>query len=225
MAGYNYDVVRVTCFGDMLAGQEEWSTGFFLGQPSAAALVPSQAAADSISAAWATFFASAGANIKNTYRSLGIKMAFYPSGSDKSDPDKTVYSYHATPILGGYSGTVNHPPQVTLVASLDAAPNRGLAGKGRMYLPGVMLGMDGVGAISSSDRLAVANALKACFDTINASSSVGSDVINASKGRIGVPFAPPINRKVAAIRVGSIYDTQRRRRNNLPEVYSTVAVV
>jgi hypothetical protein len=224
MTGYNYDTVRVTCFGDMLAGQEEWSTGFFMGKPDAAAVIPTQGAADAISAAWATFFATGSAGISNTYRSLGIKMAWFPSGNDHSDPDKTIYSYHATPILGGNTGG-SYPPQIALVASLDATPNRGLAGKGRMYLPGVNHAFDTTGAISSANRLATANALKTFFDTINASTTVSNDVINASKGRIGVPFANAISRKVTAVRVGSVYDTQRRRRNNLPEVYSTVAIV
>lgn len=224
MAGYNYDVVRVTCFGDMLQGQEEWSTGFWLGQPSAAAAVPSQAAADAIAAAWATFFGTATVGISGAFRSMGIKMARYPSGSENADPDATVYAYHASPILGGASGSTL-PPQIALVATLVAGTGRGLAGKGRMYLPGINHAIDNTGAIASAQRTNTANGLKAFFDTINASSSVSSDVINASKGRIGVPFAPPVNQKVTAIRVGSVYDTQRRRRNNLPEVYTTVAVV
>lgn len=224
MAGFNYDVVRVTMFGDTFGGQEEWTTGFWLGDAAEPAVEPTDAQAEAIAVLWKTYFQTVNAQIRTGVRTLGVKMSFYPSGQDKVDPDLTRFHHYTTPALGGKGGSQTFPPQIALVASLEAAPSAGLAGKGRMFLPGVEIPIEADGTISAANRLAAIGPLKIFFDGVNSSESIPGFVINASKGRIGVPYAPPVNRRVANIRIGSVYDTQRRRRNQLAEQYTGVAL-
>lgn len=223
--GYAYDVSRVTISGTAMGGAEEWATGFWLGSTDAAALTPSQASVDAIAAAWATYFSHIDAGISSTYRTVQIKQSLVLGATGAVEEGNTYFHRYTTQPVGGKAGIATFPAQVTLVASLHANPSIGLGGKGRMYLPGVNHSIDSLGGLTSTDRLKVANVLKAFFDTINASSTVGGSVINASQGRVGVPFSPPVNKVVSALQIGSIYDTQRRRRNGLNEVYSSVAIV
>lgn len=222
---YAYDVSRVTISGTAMGGAEEWATGFWLGSTDAAALTPSQASVDAIAAAWATFFSHTDAGISATYRTVQVKQSLVLGATGNVEEGNTYFHRYTTQPVGGKAGLATYPAQVTLVASLHGNPSIGLGGKGRMYLPGVNHGIDALGGLTSADRLKVANVLKAFFDTINASGTVGGSVINASQGRVGVPFAAPLNRVVSAVQIGSMYDTQRRRRNGLNEVYTAVAVV
>jgi hypothetical protein len=224
MAGYNYDVTRVTLFGNAWQGAEEWSTGFWLGHAESAAGDPSQAQADAMRTLWQTFFTSANAQISNVFNTVGVKLSQYPSGSDQVDPQFTVFSYYGTPIVGNKAGSPTLPPQIAVVASLHADPSMGLAGKGRMFLPGCHLGLNTDGQISPTERNNLCLAMQAFLQSVNNSAAIPGEVINASKGRIGVPFAAPVNRYVRSVRIGSVYDTQRRRRNGLTETYSSQAV-
>jgi hypothetical protein len=221
MAGYNYDTIRATMFGSAFGGAEEWSTGFWLGYAEAPSGSPTQAAADALKTLWQTFFTSAGANISEVYNTEGVKLSFYPSGSDKVDPGLTVFSYHGTPITGARTGTPQLPPQVAIVATLQSALPRGLAGKGRMYLPGSHMGLDGTGQMDTTAKAGLTTAFQTFIQGVNDSTAIPGEVINASKGRAGLPPAPPTNAFVRSIRIGSVYDTQRRRRNGLQENYTS----
>ena len=224
MAGYNYNVIRATIFGDAFSGAEEWSTGFWLGHAEAVSGLPTQEAADAIRALWQTFFTSAGANISNVYTTVGVKLSYFPSGSDKVDPAMTVFSYYGTPITGSRTGTPQLPPQIAVVATLQSALPRGLAGKGRMYLPGSHMGLDASGQMDSTAKAGLLSAFSTFVQGVNNSTAMTAEVINASKGRIGVPFNPPVNQYVRSVRIGSVYDTQRRRRNGLTENYGSTAI-
>jgi len=39
-----------------------------------------------------------------------------------------------------------------------------------------------------------------------------------------VPFKASLANQVTGVKVGTVYDTQRRRRNNLVEIYSSAAL-
>lgn len=131
------------------------------------------------------------------------------------------------------AGTQSHPAQVACVVTLMTGASRGLANKGRMYMPGLALGAFAVspadGRINVQDRDAFANHCKVFLNNLNnfpgvdgTTQSSTLDVHVVSKGGLG---GPGIARKVTGVRVGRVLDTQRRRREDLAEDYSAILPV
>lgn len=212
-----HKVVHVTLSGHMFGSDEEWQTGFYMGAAESDAPVPSQAFTDVVRNAWQTFFTFNGNGISDAYTFTAVKAARL--GLDgKYDGTAVAQSYPTGTVTGGSTG-LPLPPQCALVATLVAGSGKGLGGKGRMYLPGVKHAVTGNGRISDADALRVATNLKTFFDTINASTEAPGKVINASRGHKKFGGAGAVNILVNGIRVGNVYDTQRRRRNGLAETY------
>lgn len=219
---FTHKVVRVTLSGTMMGGAEEWQTGFYVGQPDADAGVPNQLFADAVRNAWVTFFQHADVGISNWYNFTQAKAARLTEAG-KYDGTDVAISNPAVAVYGPRGGTP-YPPQIALVATLIAGSGKGLAGKGRMYLPGICEPIDATGHLTGAYTTKVATQLAAFFNTINASFDIPGQVINASKGRekllgIGARSVP-----VNGVRVGNVYDTQRRRRNGFSEAYSHAVV-
>jgi hypothetical protein len=211
-------VVHVTLSGEMLGGQEEWQTGFYCGLPEGPAPVPTQLFTDAVRDAWVTFFTAFTSGISMDYTFTQVKAVRL--GTDgKYDGSAVATSMPATAVTGGSSGSPM-PPQVALVATLIAGSGKGLAGKGRMYLPGVRFPVDGGGHLSTGQTDGIATNLAAFFNTVNGSFDVPGEVINASKGMTKFAGAGARNVPINGVRVGNVYDTQRRRRNALAETYS-----
>ena len=216
--------VKVTIFGTSCEGAEEWSTGFRMGSEDEGSgnFGINSAWLDAVLPLWQTYFTGVGNGFHSSFKTVGIKAAIIlPDG--KTDLANVLTKAYDTPI-SGQQGSAPYPPQVALVAQLAAASPVGLGSKGRMYLPGIALGIGNNGKLGSVQTALHANGLRTFLDGCeNAANSPGY-VINASKGRPGVPFTPPVNRRVTTIRVGSVYDTQRRRRNGLTEEYSSASM-
>lgn len=211
-------VNRVTIYGSSYGGQEIWTTGFYLGNVGSDVGLPSESTAAAIKTAWNTFFRTTGW-FSYLWKTEGVKIS--PMNQDgTTNKDAVVTSPYTTAVEGNNAGT-GFPAQVSLVATLLADTGRGLAGKGRMYLPGFAVGIDGTGHLAPGTNSAVANALKTFFDSVEASIDVEGQVINASHGRAPFTGSTATNRNVTHIRVGNVYDTQRRRRNSLVEAYAT----
>jgi hypothetical protein len=216
---YAHNVNRVTIFGSMYGGAEIWSTGFYLGLPDGDAPIPSEASAQAVKDAWATFF-GAGANMFSyIWKTEGVKIA-HVNKADGKTSGVPVTSYFTTAPEGG-SPQIGFPPQVSVVATLLADNGKGLGGKGRMYLPGIAQGLDATGHMGSPFNQTLATNLAGMFDSIAASFDAPGQLINASQGRDTGVAQGWVNRPVTHIRVGNVYDTQRRRRNGLTESYAT----
>lgn len=217
--------VKVTIFGTSCGGAEEWSTGFRMGSEDGGSgnFGIGAGFADALLPLWSTFFTATASKFGSHFQTVGIKCAvILPDG--KTDLGNVVTASYATPIAGALGAGIM-PPQVALVAQLAAASPVGLGAKGRMYLPGISAAITGAtGKISSTDAASVANGLRTFLDAAESATNSPGYVINASKGRPGVPFTAPVNRRVTQVRVGDVYDTQRRRRNSLTETYSTAAL-
>jgi hypothetical protein len=218
---YLHKVNRVTLFGTAYGGLEEWTTGFFLGSETGDATAPIEAGAQAIRDAWLTFWNTGNNNISEQWRFSGVKIATI-NQDGSTDKDSVVYSHVAIPDPGPKVG-VGLPPQISLVASLLAAPGTGVARKGRMYLPGVAENISTNGKLTSTTPLSLANTLATFFNSVNADFNVGDRVILASKGPKPQPSFG-LNRPVETLRVGDVYDTQRRRRNQLVEAYVQATV-
>lgn len=215
-------VVRVTLSGTMFGGNEEWQTGFYCGTAEADAPVPTQAFADAVRDAWITFFTSANGNILSGYKFTTAKAVRLLKNGDY-DGDAVV-SNATTTISGGAISSTPMPPQIALVATLVAGSGKGLAGKGRMYLPGVNAAVDGTGHIISPAPQNIATALATFFNTINGSFDIPGEVINVSRGHKALLGTGARNVPINGVRVGNVYDTQRRRRNALAETYVSAVV-
>ena len=221
--GYRHKVVRVTLQGTMLGGGEEWQTGFYMGQQSADATMPTQAWLDTVRDKWTAIFTLAANGFGSAYSFTQVKAALLGTDGKYDGGGEPMVSYPATAVNGGSAG-LPLPPQCALVATLVAGSGKGLAGKGRMYLPGIKYAVDGSGHIGTADAQRTATYLSTFFNEINALAGAPGRVINASEGRNNPLVTTSQNLLVNGVRVGNVYDTQRRRRNSLAEVYSTAVV-
>lgn len=215
-------VARITINGTCFGGLEHWSTGFYCGAPGADATVPTEAFLSIVNDAWKTFFQTTTAYVSGYYQTTEIRGALL--GTDgKTIPGGINHFYVNTPYSGG-SGNSALPPQTALVATLATATPRGLGSKGRMYLPGINTAVKADGHIDSTAATQIATALSTFLKAVNATVEQPGVVITASAGSKPPLVGPGVNRVVTAVKVGNVYDTQRRRRNELVETYASVAV-
>lgn len=218
---------RVTISGTYAGGAEEWSTGFWFGAANEDAALPTQELADGIAAAWKTFFISPSSYISSRWTTTTVKIASV--GTDgKSDANDTVYSNNQLPATG--VAATHYPPQITLAATMVGPANRGLASNGRMYIPGVSAAVDGTGHIAGIDSQNIATNFGNFIKAVNALPE-NNVVVLASHGSLDEEGQPkiggkaPITKAVTVVKVGNVYDTQRRRRNGLNEQYFAAGIV
>lgn len=217
--GFAYKVARITLNGTMFGGSEHWSTGFYMGATGADATAPTDAFLTEVNTAWQAFFQNSTSYISTSYQTTGVRGALL--GTDgKTIAGSIKNFYPATPYAGGSNNSAL-PPQCALVATLMTDTPRGLASKGRMFLPGVSAVINGTGHLSAINCQSIVDNLKTFFAALNATVEQPGTVITASKGGSGVNLAPGLNRVIRTVRVGDVFDTQRRRRNELNEVYYT----
>jgi hypothetical protein len=135
-------------------------------------------------------------------------------------PENPVLFEDPTPDDGTFTIVL---PQSTIVLSLRSGFTTGQANYGRMYLPHTrhtQAGGSSVGSVANSDLIAEAGAtfIEALKTDITAATSSGILPMIMSAAGSGTA------REVVSVAVGTVTDTQRRRRNKLTEVYSFHAV-
>lgn len=219
---FHAEVNRVTISGTSFGGEEQWTTGFYMGYAGGDADDPTQELADEIALRWTTFFTAANTKVNNNWKTTEIKVAKH-SASGATDPSNVVYHTYPTPITGA-NVTPTFPAQIALVATLVSPVPRGLASKGRMYLPGITATVDGNGRMPDTDRLNICTGLRTFLRALVDFAGTDNVPLVVSKGREAPFIGAPIAREVFSVRVGNVYDTQRRRRNALTEVYSNVNI-
>lgn len=134
----------------------------------------------------------------------------------QSETREHVYT---TPISGGYSAS--HPAaQLSLVHTIETGEVRGLAARGRMFLPpsGFMGINTGDGRIGVSDATNAAKGLVNLLGSINgryATEPVGDGAV----GKVGVASNTRSGafRVANGVSVGRVLDTIRSRRSSLEE--------
>lgn len=214
---------RVTIFGTTLGGAEEWATGFWLGTDGTAAGPPTQAEADAIRTAWNTFFVNGTSKFGNTVKTVGVKVGWIMEDGT-ADSEFTKYAYYATAITGTGTDTIPMPPQISLCATLTSAKARGFGSKGRMYLPGINTPIDGTGHLNGSILTGITTNLKTFLDSVNSSADVPMNIVLNASGSTGANPHDPSIWPVTGVKIGNVYDTQRRRRNGLFEAYTAAAL-
>lgn len=227
MAVYAHNVNRVTISGTCFTGAEIWSTGFWMGSETADAGDPAGSAED-IAGYWNAFFSTAANSVSSQYVTSQVKVSQHKASDGKVDLSKVDF-YDLSPTVAGGGTSTALPPQITLAATLTSELQRGTGSKGRMYLPGINVAVTNTsGKILSSYLGTLTTALKTMVDGINADADVPDRVILVSRGNkvtdVGtgdVHYINPKNANVTGLRAGDVYDTQRRRRNDLIETYTT----
>jgi hypothetical protein len=225
----------VTVIGDAYGGTERWQFGFRL-QPES---VGSQAAADAISVHvrnWWEAISPYSTGVDKfhsltTHRLLEVKVAsIQPDGH--YPPNEPSASHFFSPgVAGGSAPPAGTIPQATMAVTLTTALPRGLASKGRIFVPpsATMLPETADGKVSSARATEMAASVKRLINAINADPLVGNVAI-FSRGR-GVPSYNAVKHRVeytypnegavqlvTGVRVGRVIDTQRRRRRQLTEL-------
>lgn len=200
----------VTWFGDAFSGAEEWQVGLRLAQPFT---VPTTAQLQALDAAFATLV---GANVAfpTGRRYLGLKVA--PQDVNGRYPDGVDAVEYLRPVPVNGAGGTSYP-QIALVLSLRTARSRGYASNGRMYLPSAHPIVAGDGLISAANASNSAAGGAAFIGAVNdVGLGVASVMSTVGTGRVEA---------ITGVRVGRVMDTQRRRRNQLPESYTEPAPV
>jgi hypothetical protein len=216
-------------WGGSLHGVEIWSNSLRL-EPNASQTLSE----DDLDAFLAELVPDLNAFHSQTFFHTGSKLEYVKA--NRIGPDGRYLStttshtlFLGTPIVG--TGGDAHPAQVSCVATLMTNAQRGLANKGRLYFGGLARSAFTVdpanGLIPVAQRDAFALHVKNFLNNIN--NAPGLDAagpgMDASVISPGAGARPGIARKVSGVRVGRVLDTQRRRRNALPESYSAVLPV
>lgn len=227
MVTYAHMTLKATLFGSSYGLAEEWTTSFWIGNTVDGdyAQDPTLAQATAVAAAWQTFFTATNTGVNTMTKTEGCKLV--QVGTDgKAIDGTTQFYYYPTPITGAQSGS-SFPPQIALVGTLTSAKARGFGSKGRMYLPGINHLVTGDGRMSTTNAGFIAANFKTFINAVNAISWSGDDgghvVLNAA-AKTTAPTHAAAMFPVTGIRVGNVYDTQRRRRNQLQEQYSTLSL-
>jgi hypothetical protein len=111
------------------------------------------------------------------------------------------------------------PPQSAVVLSIRTNTPGG-SGRGRLYWPGLGVTLDNSGRFTTPATATFASDFKAYLigiraDLASAFTGIGFDLAVRSKTTHTTPHA-------TRIQIGNVVDTQRRRRDALPEAYSSV---
>lgn len=125
----------------------------------------------------------------------------------------------STPLVG--TTTPRQPAQAAIVTSLRTDTPGG-SGRGRLYWPAVGAGITNDLRLTVGDTGPIAAGMKTYLAGMASALAtafplIGFDLAVRSRATRTTPH-------VVRIQVGNIVDTQRRRRDNYPESYSTVSI-
>lgn len=161
----------------------------------------------------------------NQYATLEFVKVNAVGSNGLQDPGRNTNEW--VPTGTAPTGTAAPWPfQVTMAVTLDTEQVRGLASRGRMFVPTGNLGVNNDGRVNDTTTNDLAEAAAEFISNLNNQPGVDTQdprVVIASKGNTSVANGPM--REVTSVRVGNVPDTQRRRRNQLQELYSPPAPV
>lgn len=227
-----YSAVRWTIGGTAFGGSEIWTTGFWTGNDASDLAGDSvdQGVVDAVAAAWTTFFQHSDTVIHNAWKTEYVKAAYWHTealgGATVTFGTPTYHTYTTQPT-GSATGEA-FPPQCSLVGSFKSGYRNGTAANGRMYLPGIKNGISTTtGQMTTTDANRICTKFKEFINSVNTVTVPGDAGKLILVGRANFGAIAPHEAKnayVTQVRVGTVYDTQRRRRNGLHETYATQGV-
>jgi len=190
----------LTIGGSAWTGQEIWQFGLRFDT----AVVPTAAEA-AITAAVELWF---GTFNPSQYVSLTHWKWALIGVSGEYPPGHIPLEHTYVPAIAGGITNGNSLPQDSIVMSLRTALPRGRGHAGRCYMPTRPVAVNGLGQITLTAPLRdpFVALIQSVQNAVHAPAVVGSTLAGTL-------------RPVTAIRTGKVVDTQRRRRNNIPEAY------
>lgn len=206
--------LKLVVEGTLGAGNEEaWSVGFNF-EPPADTVTPSQVQgwADNIVGAASTVFsATLLQRLSTSGRITAIRTLFYAA---EGPALYSGLSFLPTPLPG--TGSISLPPQCAVCVTLitDVAGRRY---RGRYYWPTLTGSMSNnlKFAVPAGTAIAHASMLTELAERFPGPNVIRPAVYSAA-GNVLTP--------VSAVRVGDVLDTQRRRRDNLTELFQGAVV-
>jgi hypothetical protein len=207
---------------------ETWNTSLsyapgFLDKPADTSILATLAAATQ---SWFQQNQTVGVGFTPQAKLVYLKVNRIDTQGHYQDPTAIMHTY-PVPLAGG--GTASFPPaQLATVVTLKTAFERGLANKGRMYLP-CATGYDSVGTdgrATAARALLVANSVAGYVNQVNAAFQAWSGGGDAGHVAVFSNIGSGAFHFVTKTAVGRVPDTMRSRRSSLPEDYqaSTTAV-
>lgn len=203
---------------------EKWSTSTAYGIVGLAPDVADQATTDAMATAirTATTSANVTANLLALLSTSGNIEAIRVEKRAEDESVLNVAEQLLTTALAG-TGTANKTPQDALVFSLRTS-TPGARGRGRMYWPALSQNLSASFQVTSPTPAVLAGNVKTWLQAINTAMD-GVYIAQASALRVALAVrsgTDHVSRDVTQIQVGSVLDTQRRRRDTLPESYGAV---
>lgn len=215
-----------TIFKGAIGGVENWSTSISWGVFGLAGDTPDQGEADGILAA---LKAAAGVNTPpaNLRLLMGPNVTYNAVRVERRAEDETVLNVaeglFTTAVAG--TGTSTKTPQDSLVLSLRTA-TPGPKGRGRLYWPAVGATLSASFQLATPTPAQVATDAKTWLNAIGlAMNGYWASVSSVRTAVLAVrSVTDHVCRDVNSLQVGSVLDTQRRRRDSLPETYASIAM-
>jgi hypothetical protein len=173
---------------------------------------------DQVAPAAAAFFAAS--TISNQVRLDSIKASPITATGHVAELRTTLLTWTGSNPVGGQTGDML-PPEVALAVSWQT-PRLGKRGRGRIYLPPCVEGSNSsTGQVGSGAQ----DANRDAAVTLLEDSAITSGIITAQWALPIVTGSPWTQYgEIIEVRVGSVWDAQRRRRRQLAESYSTAPV-
>lgn len=204
-------------FGGPLRAPEVWSMNIRFFTSDVMTASEQQGAAEAAKPIILAWGAAAGSGWSSNAQLSYVKWNRIDSEGHYQDTGVTHRTDFAPTAMG--PATTIQANQIAMCVSWVTDFQRGPASKGRVFMPlPVHPPLQASGRISTANCLTSANTAAAFLNSMNNSAQVISGLpdieasvvsgVNATKARI------------TSVRVGDVLDTQRRRRNQLPEVYT-----
>jgi len=157
---------------------------------------------------------------------LSNKAAISGIRVEKRAENEATLNVSVQPLTSPTVGTIapSKTPQDSLVISLLTA-TPGASGRGRFYWPALGAGLDTNWNLSSPTPGNVNTGVKGWLNAIGSAMNAYYALISSAKTVVLSVRSQTnhVNNNVNQLRVGSLLDTQRRRRDNLSEAYDILS--
>ena len=206
---YPANFLRLVVIGGLPGGEQwTWSLSFIA---DFSTLEPPATVPQGVIDALETFHGSSAVALGTGVTLNAVKLNEIGTDGRYVSPAETVEHVWDPPV--GAPGTIQVPPQTAVAISLLTAKKRGLAHRGRFYLPmlGQPTGPDG--RMSTSRQADLGAAVVTLLQGLNAAIGPNQVLGVVSNRRTGA------SNPVTEIAVGRVYDTIRSRRKKLEEDY------
>lgn len=206
---YIQPFLRLVAIGSLPQG-ETWTWSLAFGSAFGPATAPSEVP-EGVLTAIETFHGSSAVALGSGVRLDAVKLNMIGTDGRYVSPSETVEHIYETPVNA--PGTIQLPPQCATAVSLLTPVKRGLAHRGRFYVPRLGKAPGPDGRLSTDEQSNLLTAATAMVSSLN--DALGPDFfcVVASDRRQGAQHG------VTRLAVGRVVDTIRSRRRGLEEDY------